>query len=460
MSSTISKLLRTPLSITLFGLSLCAQSSDLAEIYALAVKNDHEFKAATAAYLADSEQKNLSRSGLLPSINGEASWSDTESESRGESINPSQFFGTIDNTTTGYSVSLVQPLFDLSAWNSFKSGDAIADAAEATYASTKQALIIRSAQAYFDVLLAASNLETSLAQEDALLHQLQQTEQRYEVGLSAITEVHEARAAYDSSVPERLLAEGQLGITFEGIEVLTGQSFDSLRSLKQEFTATAPEPSARESWVERALENNYALQAAKLSAKALDYSAKSAKSQHLPTLSLRGTYANEDNDTSIGSTQLSDTDTDTKSISLNLTIPLYNGGSVSSQRRQAKQQAVQARENYLKLRRDIVQSARSQHLNVLTGVSTVKARAQAIVSRESALEATQAGYRVGTRDLVDVLNAQQSLYQAKRDYNTAVFDYIISSLNLKEVAGQLSEEDIGTLNTWLDVNNMVNRYMK
>jgi outer membrane protein len=349
-------------------------------------------------------------------------------------------------------------LFDLAAWKSFKAGDAAADAAEADFESSKQALIIRSAQAYFDTLLAASNLDTSRAQEDALHHQLKQTKQRFDVGLSAITEVHEAQAAYDSSVAERLLAEGRLGIAFEGIEVLTGQPFDTVSNLRQDFSAAPPQPQSREDWVDLALEKNYALQAAKFTSDSFEYNAQSAKAGHYPTLSFNGQYSHSDDESAIGSTQLGDTETDTQSIGLTLRVPLYAGGRTSSLRRQAKQQAIQSRENYLKLKRDIVQNARSQHLNVVTGVSTVKARAQAIVSRESALEATQAGYRVGTRDLVDVLNAQQTLYQAKRDYNTAVFDYIISSLNLKEVAGQLTEADILSLNNWLDAGNQVERF--
>ncbi len=462
MSSTISKFFYLPLSAMFLSASISTQATDLAEVYALAVENDHEFKAARAGYLASAEVKKLSRSGLLPKINGEASWSDSEDDNSGIRISPSStdtnlVSETTDTTTTGYSISLNQPLFDMSAWNDFKAGNANASAAKANYHSSQQALIIRSSQAYFDALLAASNLETSRAQEDALHHQLMQTKQRFDVGLSAITEVHEAQAAYDSSVAERLIAEGRLGIAFEAIEVITGRPFEELSSLKADFPASAPQPMAREAWVERALENNYELLSSKLSSDASKYSAKSAKSGHYPTLTLSGTYSNQERDSETNPTNLSDIETDTKRIGLTLNVPIYNGGSVSATRRQAKQQAIQARENYLKLRRDVVQNARSQHLNVITGVSTVKARAQAIVSRESALEATQAGYRVGTRDLVDVLNAQQSLYQAKRNYNTALFDYILSSLNLKEVAGQLNKDDIQSLNTWLDQANPIKR---
>jgi len=345
MSSTISKFFYLPLSAMFLSASISTQATDLAEVYALAVENDHEFKAARAGYLASAEVKKLSRSGLLPKINGEASWSDSEDDNSGIRISPSStdtnlVSETTDTTTTGYSISLNQPLFDMSAWNDFKAGNANASAAKANYHSSQQALIIRSSQAYFDALLAASNLETSRAQEDALHHQLMQTKQRFDVGLSAITEVHEAQAAYDSSVAERLIAEGRLGIAFEAIEVITGRPFEELSSLKADFPASAPQPMAREAWVERALENNYELLSSKLSSDASKYSAKSAKSGHYPTLTLSGTYSNQERDSETNPTNLSDIETDTKRIGLTLNVPIYNGGSVSATRRQAKQQAL------------------------------------------------------------------------------------------------------------------------
>lgn len=458
MSFRLASFIGVPISVALLHLSAPAHSTDLAEVYKLAVENDHEFKAASASYHANAEAKNLARSALLPSINGRANWDDSEIESNNPLLAASS--GITENTTKGYGLALSQTLFDLAAWNSFKAGAASSDAAEANFHSSQQALIIRSSQAYFDALLAASNLQTSQAQEDALHHQLKQTKQRFDVGLSAITEVHEAQAAFDSSVAERLLAEGRLGIAFEAIEVITGRAFDEIASLKPSFSATAPQPNGREEWVARALESNYQLIAAKLNADAAEYTAKSAKSGHYPTLTLNGQYSHRELDGNVSPTRPTGIEeTDTRQIGVTLNVPIYNGGSVSAKRRQANHQAIEARENYLKLRRDVVQTARTQHLNVLTGVSTVNARAQAIVSRESALEATQAGYRVGTRDLVDVLNAQQSLFQARRNYNTALFDYILSSLNLKAAAGQLNEKDIITLNAWLDKQSPVKRYL-
>ncbi|WP_370980877.1 TolC family outer membrane protein [Agaribacterium sp. ZY112] len=435
-------------------LGLSAQFStaeDLYYIYQQAVENDHEFKASQAAYQAGLEDSKLGRSALLPKINASANYTGSNrsvdgSESSTTQVLPSE----TDNTNSGYGISLVQPLFDMAAWQTYKAGKSTADVAEANYLSAQQELILRTAQAYFDILLAGDNYSTAIAEEDALKHQLEQTRQRFEVGLSAITEVHEAKAAYDNSVAEKLIAEGQLGISFEALEVLTGQSYQQIAPLKDNFAVSNPQPAARQAWVDRAIEGNPQLAAAEALAEASRRQAKQAKAGHYPVLSLNGNYAsyNDDRETDFGYN--SDLDSDDSSIGLTLTVPIYNGGAVSASRRQAEQQSIQAREQWLKAKRDVVQAARSQHLSVTTTVATVHAREQGIISTSSALEATQAGYSVGTRDLVDVLNAQQNLYQAKRNYYAALYTYIMSSLRLKGVAGMLTEQDLVQLNEWLN----------
>ncbi len=430
----------------------------LTDIYAQAVENDHEFKAAQAAYRAGLESKKLGRSALLPKLNGRANWEDSHTEQSGQAASANRFVVTEnDSTTSGYTISLEQPLFDLAAWHSFKASKAGANLAEAQFKSEEQSLIIRTAQAYFDTLQAVDNLQTSLAEEEALSHQLEQTRQRFEVGLSAITEVHEAQAVYDSSVADRLIAEGQLGIAFEALEVLTGVTYVQIAPLKGAFEAVPPQPQARQDWVARALQNNYNLEVARLNAESEKANAKSKKAEHYPKVTLSGSYSDRNEDSTINSLISDEVDTENQTIGVTVTVPFYNGGGVSASRRQAQQLAIQAREQYLKSRRDIVQAARSQHLSVVTSVATVKARKQAVVSSESALEATQAGYSVGTRDLVDVLNAQRGLYQAQRNYFTALYDYILSSLRLKEVSGMLSVEDIEQLNSWLDAANPVSK---
>lgn len=439
------------------AISQHAMAEDLVEVYQKALDNDHTFRAAEAAYNAGRENKAIGRSNLLPSINASASWSDTSSESLGNHVGADPFPSTTDTVASGYSISLEQPLFDMAAWARFKSGAANADLAGAQYESDKQNLIIRAAQAYFDTLLAVDTLTTALAEENALSHQLEQTKQRFEVGLTAITEVHEAQAVYDSAVADRLLAEGQVSISFEALEVITGESYEFVSPLKADFPVSLPVPASREEWVQRALGNNYQLKVASARAEAARQNSKAALAGHLPRLtgSLGYSDRNRDSETSYQSaiTDMSDFDTEEESISLTLTVPIFNGGGTSASRRQSKQLAIQARENYLQTQRDIVQQVRSLHLSVETSVATVKARRQAITSSESALEATQAGYEVGTRDLVDVLNAQRNLFRAKRNYYDALYRYIINSLQLKSAAGVLQEDGLQELNVWLDNAN-------
>lgn len=434
-----------------------AFSETLEEVYQQALQNDHQFRAAQAAYEAGKEAVNLGRAGLLPSLNGSASWQATEQEIDGVT--------TRDGDSTGYAVSLEQTLFSMNSWHTFKSGEASAMAAEAFFKFSEQDLIIRTAQAYFDALKAVDDLETALAEEDALRHQLEQTRQRFQVGLTAITEVHEAQAAFDSSTVTRLTAEGQMGIAFEALEVITGKPTNTLSPLKEEFPVVNPTPADREKWVDFALDSNYRLAAASFQAKAAKSDANAARAGHYPTLTASASYSNGTSTDNLGNPITTppvpagtDADFEDTVLALNLRVPLYNGGSVSASRRRANALADQTREEYLQTQRDVIQQTRSLHLAVVTGAASVKARAQAITSSQSALDATQAGYEVGTRDLVDVLNAQRNLYRAQRDYSAALYAYVIFTLQLKEAAGTLQPNDVLELSNWLDASKTVNRF--
>ncbi len=439
-------------------------ASTLEEIYQQALENDHTFKAAQANYAAGQETKKQGRAGLLPKINAQGNWTDSTSEEDGISDNVNisppilnqPFTSETNNTRSGYGVTLVQPLFDMTAWHSFKQSAAVTDIAEAEFHIAEQNLILRSAQAYFDVLQAVDSLETSRAEENAFSHQLEQTRQRFEVGLTAITEVHEAQAVFDSATAERLIAEGRLGIAFEALEVITGRPQNKLSPLKRDLPVAPPVPAERNAWVDMAMQHNYTLQVASLSSDAAKSFSKAQRAGHYPTLSGSISYSdyNNDGDNTGANYDIGSQD---QAIGLTLTLPIYNGGGVSASRRKAAQEYIAARELFNQTQRDIVQSTRSVHLTVVTSVTTVKARAQAITSNQSALEATQAGYDVGTRDLVDVLNAQRNLYRAQRDYFDALYAYVLSTLRLKEVAGTLSAEHVTELNNWLDLSRKVNR---
>lgn len=448
----------------LIGLApLFLRADTLADIYELALKNDAQLKAAEASYKAGRESKVQGRSALLPSVvaTGEYASTDIDTESiqtQFDEVNQ-EFFPfplTANNDTDkkGYSISLQQNLFNLPAWFSFKQGKELSKQAKAQFSADQQALIVRVAEAYFNVLRAADNLQTADAEVEALQRQLEQTQQRFEVGLIAITEVHEARAVYDSAVVTQLEADGQLGISYEALTVLTGEPHSNLWQLDEKFPITKPAPAKRADWVDFALQNNFLLRASRYAAEASHQNAKSKKSEHLPKLTGSYTYQDntEDGDTNvknIGQVFPVDTKTDGNTLSLNLELPLYTGGFTSSTRRQAYQEYIQARETAINTQRNTVQGTRSLHLTVVTDVGKVKARDLAITSSQSALDATQAGYEVGTRNIVDVLESQRFLYRALFDYSNARYDYVINMLKLKEQAGILSPEDIYTLNKWL-----------
>lgn len=456
------------LGVSLAGaLSLTAlplQAETLQEIYALALDNDHQLKADTAAYSAGKEALTIGRSGLLPQISGTISYSDTDQTQVGklQFDQPTATFD-IESENESYSVSLTQPLFNMAAWFGYKQGEALSEQAEAQFSADQQAVIIRVSEAYFNVLRSIDNMETAKAEEKALGHQLEQTRQRFEVGLTAITDVHEAQAAYDTATATTLEAQGNLGIAFEALEVLTGRSHDTVAPLLSTFPVTNPDPNSRGNWVDFALENNYTLKVAKLNSDASRQNARAKASGHLPTLTASLSYTDrDDTNTSVDFGPGASADNDSRSnesstVALQLNVPIFSGMRVSGERRQAHQQHMQAQEIYNQTQRDIIQATRSLHLSVVTNVAQVKARKQAITSSKSALEATQAGYEVGTRNLVDVLVAQRNLYQSQRNYDDTRYGYIINMLRLKEVAGNLTPEDVLQLNRWLESEQQVNR---
>ena len=455
-------MLKRHLSLCLTGalalLPLAANSETLQEIYSLALENDYQLKADTAAYRAGMEIGSISRSKLLPNISASAHFSETDFDFSGyQSAIGSSIDSRGDGESESYSINLTQPLINMPAWFGYKQGKALSAQAEAQFSSDQQALIIRVSQAYFNVLRAVDNMETATAEEKALSHQLEQTKQRFEVGLTAITDVHEAQAAFDSATATTVQAKGALGIAFDELEVLTGQAHNHIAPLVDTYPVTPPVPDDRQQWVEFSLQNNYQLKVAQLSAEAARQNARAKASNHLPTLTASINYVDRnDTNTDIipnGSSTPFPVDSrysDQSTIAVELNVPIFSGLGTSASRRQAYQQQVQAQEIYNKTQRDIIQSTRSLHLSVVTKVAQIRALRQAITSSQSALEATQAGYDVGTRNLVDVLIAQRNLFQAQRNYDENRYSYIINTLQLKEVAGNLTPADLLQLNRWLD----------
>lgn len=430
----------------------------LAGVYELAIENDKTIAQARAQFRAGTEERKLARAALLPQIQGTVGYQETDTESRSSFAIGNQVFpnaSQTDTETDTWSASLRQPLFDLPAWFSFRRGVELSRQAEATFSLAQQQLVLRSITAYFEVLRASANVKASRAQESALKAQLEQVQQRFEVGMVAITDVHEAQAGFDLAVAQRIADEGQLGIARELLSVLTGRSHGELWVLEEEFPVVNPEPAGSEAWVRFAREQNFDIKVAQHARDAAQRGARAAASEHLPTLDLSFSYTESDTDVmredlTQGTEADFPSDEDRGVVALNLTVPVFTGGFTSATRRQAAARYDSQIANFQGTVRTITQETRASHIQVLSDVARSKARAQAVTSTRSALEAAEVGYSVGTRNVVDVLNAQQNFFSAVRDYENSIIDYVIDLARLKRLAGTLSPEDVYELNQWLE----------
>jgi outer membrane protein len=453
--------LRTLLTTGLLLLPAALRADTLLELYDLAVKNDPVIKAAEATFLAGKEFEVQGRSQLLPQVGAQAEYNESDLQQttkRTFPLNGQNFQSNtdydLDDNSDNYYLTVSQNIFNLPAWFGFKQGKELSKQAEAQFAADQQDLIVRTVEAYTLVLRAIDNLKSSRAAEAAFQRQLEQTQQRFEVGLIAITDVHEARAAYDLSVVNRLTDEGNLGVAYEALSVLTGQSHANLWLLSEEFPVVDPQPGTAEEWVKLAMDGNFDLKSASYAAEAALQASQASRAQHLPTVTghveLMNTHEDGSTHDNLYDTKFpTEADLEGNRITLQMSMPLYAGGAISSQRRQSYEYYNAARETHTSVMRDTIQFTRSLHLFVTTDVQRVKARKQAIVSAQSALDATTAGYEVGTRNVVDVLNAQQIVFQAIRDYANSRYDYVHHLLRLRKQAGMLSPEDVRALNKWL-----------
>ena len=444
-------------------ISLTATADTLVDVYELALENDALLKAKVAQYGADLELENIALAPLLPQAMAGYQISETEMDSTSPTIiqDPNLGFVVIDGNSVrnvdndDYDVSLSQTLFNLPAWFGWRAGKETSRQAEANLAAAQQDLIVRAVQAYFAVLRAQDNLRASQAQERAFERQLEQTRQRFEVGLIAITDVYEAEAARDLAQVTRIVDENNVAVAKENLSVLTGQAPGALYVLGEKFNPRPPEPNNRSEWVDFALSNNSERAAARYAEEAARQNATSSKMEHAPTVTASYRYQDTETTGSINQNPPSlfnlppNSDQTNETWQVRFDMPLFSGGAISANRRRAAEQFNVARESRINLTRNTVTQARSLHMTVLSDVSRVKARQQSIVSSQSALDATQAGYEVGTRNIVDVLNAQNKVFAAQRDYANSRYDFIINSLRLKEVAGTLSPEDIARLEGFL-----------
>jgi outer membrane protein len=412
-----------------------AMAADLNDIYQLSLANDAELAVAKAKREAGDYQVNLARAALLPQVSIGAAYSDSNIETEGQE--------TADITATSYNATVSQTLFNLNSWYIYQAAAAGGDASDLELLLSEQQLIVRSAEAYFNVLREKENLETAQAEEKAVKRQLEQTQQRFEVGLIAITEVHEAEASYDLSYANLIGQEAALDISFEALEQLTGQRFDELSRLKTDIDYITPDKPVAE-WVEKGMTMYAGIKIAREGVNASEYNTKAGWSSYAPQIDAQLSYTDGEQPFA---NQIVDNTTTT--IGITAKIPLFAGGSNYARAKQAAAETTQASANLDLQQRTVKNNIRSLYRKVQTDVLTIKARQRATVSSRSALEATETGYQVGTRNIVEVLNAQRNLFSAQRDYANARYDYILDILNLKFFSGALGEPDIQRLNLWL-----------
>ena len=423
-------------------------AENILEIYNEALENDPTYKSAEYSYLADKEIVVQGRAALLPSItlSGTTNWNEYYQND------------VLQQEYNSFSKSarVTQPLFRLDTWFNFKRSKSLTNAAEADFAYEQQNLLLRTAELYFGVLRAIDNLNAAISEEKAIKKQLDQAQQRFEVGLSAITGVQEAQLAFDLSKAARISTEGNLFSAREALNALIGREIFSLNELGDDLNVSSPYPNSKEEWVELALKNNYQLKASYLRKDAAKNNARNAASNHLPKIDIVGSGSDsETNQFNYEGFEINGQGipipavTGRRNYAIQMSVPIFQGGAVSSRRKQAYSQYNQADENSLFTERKIIQEVRSQFSNVVTLVANVTAQEQAVISATSALEATQVGYKVGTRNVVDLLQAEKNLYSAEKNLANAKYDYILANLRLALAAGTISPSDI------VDINNLL-----
>ncbi len=424
--------------IAMFWLPL-AQAENLMQVYALALQNDAQLKAARATRDSVLESRPQAIAALLPTL----SMSGSSTSMDVDTVHSTTGKGTTDYNKSSLSVDLSMPIYRRELWVQLDQADDQIAQAEATYAASEQDLIVRTAQAYFDILYAQDSLEFAKAETAAISRQLEQAKQRFDVGLIAITAVHEAQAAYDQSRADLIQAENDLDNAWEVMYEITNQRLKALAVLDENLVLSKPVPDSIEKWGSRALEQNLSIKAAQKATAIARSNVKVQQSGHLPSLDLVGSHSRDRTSLSSGS------DTNTSTIGVQLTVPLYAGGGVNSRTRQARYELEASQEDLDKERRSVIRQVRDAYRGVVASISSVRALKASTVSAKSALEATEAGYEVGTRTIVDVLNSQRDLYRSMKNYASVRYNYIMSGLRLKQAAGIISEEDLKQIQPWL-----------
>lgn len=423
-----------------------AYATDLMDIYHQALENDPVFKAAFSQYMSTGQTIAQARSALLPQLSANAQAGRNYAQAA-----PS--FKAAFNSKQ-WQVNASQAIFNYQAWSKIQQAKATVKAAEAAYYDAAEDLMLRTSRAYFDVLLAKDTLNFAEAKMRANKRQLEQAEERFKVGLDAITSVYEAKAAYDQSVAEVISAKNNQINQSENLRKLTNHVYETLSPLRNSrIPLIRPEPDNVNEWTDTGLKQNFKLYSAKYSLEAARDNIKAQASGSWPTLSVQGMATQTrsdvaDNTFFVPSRQAN------ANFGLSLNFPVFQGGLVTANTRQAQYDFQTSSEELEKIYRDVVVNSRIAFNNIIDGISKVKADRQTVISRINSLESTEAQFQVGTRTMVDVVNAQQRLFESQLELATDQYNLIYSYLFIKYMAGSLNANDLEEVNSWLSTTRI------
>ena len=435
------------------GFAAPAAAEDLVQIYDMAVQSDPVLKEAEQNLYSTREVKPQARALLLPSfdVTADASYQNVRtsgtSTSFGTAVGGNRRNDTYDSQ--GLTATLSQSVYNRADWIRLDQTEDTIAQARAQYSDSQIDLMVRTTTAYFDVLRAADAVRVSEALKRANERQLEQSKQRFDVGLVAITDVNESQAAYDSSRANVITNQNDLNNQWEALRRIIGPVNVPLARLGERLPLTPPQPNDIDVWADTAIKNNYGVIAATEAAQSAKKQIEIERSGHYPSFNLQAGYDMARTGAEFG------TDADTAFVTLNMSLPLYQGGAVTSRTRQAGYDFRAAQDRLDQERRQVLNSVKDAFRGIVSSISDVQARQAAIVSARSALESTQAGLEVGTRTQVDVLNAQQSLFQAEFDYLSSRYDYIINGVLLHQATSTLTRDVLVKGNAWLNPKDTV-----
>jgi len=428
-----------------------AQCSDLLDIFREAKANDAAYASARASLEAGQEKLPQGRALILPTFN--ATGNSTYSGNRVEQLATGPIASTVpvvrDFHTNAWTVALTQPLYRWQNWIQYEQAGFQVAQSEAQFGQATQDLVVRVAQAYFDVLAADNSLAFIVAQKAAISEQLAQAKRNFEVGTATITDTNEAQARFDLAVSQEIAAQNDLEIRKRTLQQIIGRFPDSLTPLRSKFVLNPPEPNRMEDWAEAAQKQSYTVRIQEAAAQIAEREVKRNRAAHLPTVDLVATYGNTVSTGAVASATGTGTDVRSTTLGLQLAVPLYAGGLIDSRVREALANFDKARADLENSRRQAALSARQSFLGVTNGMAQVRALEQAVTSSETALASNKLGYEVGVRINIDVLNAQQQLFSTRRDLALARYNTIVNGLRLKAAAGTLTEADLAAVDELL-----------